>query len=405
MNELIREVPLETSKSEPEFDLLDLLLVLAARKRVIFLATIACMAIVAILVYFVISATFTGKAVIMPPQQEQSSASALLGQFGALASMTGVGSSLGLKSPNDLYIGILQSNTIADSLIKQFDLMRLYHAHRISTARAALAARSKFVSGKDSLISISVEDHDPHRAAEMANAYVTELHNLNDHLAITQASQRRVFFERQLVQEKDRLADAEVALRKTEESTGVIAPSGQTQTIIRQIAELQAEITSREVELDALRMSSTAQNPDFVRLNTELDSLRGQLRDLESGHGKHAPGDISITTANVPQAGLEYVRKERDVRYHQLLYDLLARQYEVARIDEAKAAPVIQVVDPALPPDRRSGHRLLWVLIAGFLGFCFSCAWALVAHAYRHMETNEAHGGRLAALKQELRLH
>ncbi len=388
-----------------ELDLLDLLLIVAARKRTILLATALGLAIGAVLFYFVIRPTFTGKAVIMPPQQEQSSASALLGQFGALASMTGVGSSLGLKSPNDLYIGILKSETIADRLIKRFNLMQLYHVKLLSDARNDLANRSKFVSGKDNLISISVEDHDPHRAAAMANAYVSELHNLNDHLAITQASQRRVFFGQQLAQEKDRLADAEVALKQTEESTGAIAPNGQTQTIIRQIADLQAEITSREVQLDALHMSSTEQNPDVVRLGTELDSLRGQLRDLESGHGKHAPGDISITAANVPQVGLEYIRKERDVRYHQLLYDLLARQYEAARIDEAKAAPVIQVVDPALVPERKSGpHRLLWTLIGGFLAFCFSSAWVLAAHAYHRLENHETHGARLAALKSELRL-
>jgi uncharacterized protein involved in exopolysaccharide biosynthesis len=239
----------------------------------------------------------------------------------------------------------------------------------------------------------------------MANAYVTELHNLNDHLAITQASQRRVFFEQQLAQEKDRLADAEVALRKTEESTGAIAPNGQTQTIIRQIAELQAEITSREVELDAMHMSSTAENPDVVQLSTQLDSLRGQLRDLETGHGKHAPGDISITTANVPGVGLEYIRKERDVRYHQLLYDLLARQYEAARIDEAKAAPVIQVVDPALPPDRKSGpHRLIWTLVGGFLGFVFSSGWILARRTYHRLEADPEQGRKLATLKHELKL-
>ncbi len=192
-------------------------------------------------------------------------------------------------------------------------------------------------------------------------------------------------------------------MRKTEESTGAIAPNGQTQTIIRQIAELQAEITSREVELDAMHMSSTAENPDVVQLSTQLDSLRGQLRDLETGHGKHAPGDISITTANVPGVGLEYIRKERDVRYHQLLYDLLARQYEAARIDEAKAAPVIQVVDPALPPDWKSGpRRLLWMLLGGLLGFLLSCAWVFAEHVYHRLDAVPEQSRKLAKLKADL---
>ncbi|HEV2276049.1 MAG TPA: Wzz/FepE/Etk N-terminal domain-containing protein [Acidobacteriaceae bacterium] len=395
-----------TTKPAPmEFDILDLLLILAARKRLIFLATMAGLVITAVLVFFVIRPTFTAQAVIMPPQQEQSSASALMGQLGGLASMSGVGSSLGLKNPNDLYIGILKSDTIADSIIRKFGLMRLYHEKLLSMARRDLANRSKFLSGKDSLIDISVEDHDPNRAAAMANAYVSELHNLNDHLAITQASQRRLFFEQQLAQEKDRLADAEVALRKTEEATGVIAPGGQTATIIRQIADLQAQITLREVELDALRKSSTEENPNVVQLNTELDSLRNQLQALESGQGKHARGDISIGTANVPGLGLEYIRKERDVKYHQLLFDLIARQYEAARMDEAKAAPVIQVVDPALPPDRKSGpHRLLWTLLAGFLCFFLSSAWAFAAHVYQRMQSDEMQRRRLELLREELRL-
>src|SRR6202012_895914 len=130
-----------------------------------------------------------------------------------------------------------------------------------------------------------------------------------------------------LALEKDRLTDAEIALQQTEESTGAISPAGQTGVVISQVAALQAEITSREVQLDALRTSSTDQNPDVIRINSELAGLREQLRGLESGTSKRALGDISITAANVPQAGLEYVRKERDVKYHQLLFDLLPRQY------------------------------------------------------------------------------
>jgi uncharacterized protein involved in exopolysaccharide biosynthesis len=236
---------------------------------------------------------------------------------------------------------------------------------------------------------------------------VDELYALNNRLALGGASQRRLFFERQLAQEKDRLADAEVALKTTEEATGVIAPSGQTEAIIQMVARLQADITSREVELDALRTSSTEENPDVIRLNTELGGLRAQLRSLESGSdsGKHAPGDISIRTANVPQAGLEYIRKERDVKYHQFLFDLLARQYEAARIDEAKAAPIIQVIDPALVPDRKSSpYRALWAIVGCALGFLLSVGWVLGTHIYRRLEADEEQGRRLALLRQELKL-
>jgi len=406
VNDISQEAPVEGSAAASrEFDILDVLLILAARKRLIILMSVAGF-VLGIGLVLLVAPSYTAEATILPPQQEQSSSSALLGQFGALASMSGLGSSLGIKNPADLYIAILQSQTVTDAMIKRFDFIRLYHPKRMSDARLMFQRNAKFVAGKEGMISISFVDGDPRRAAAIANAYVDELYNLNNRLALGAASQRRLFFEQQLAQEKDKLADAEVALKVTEEATGVIAPSGQTENIIRQVAQIQAEITEREVELGALRTSSTDQNPDVIRLTTELSSLRSQLRDLESAAGaKHAPGDISITTANVPEAGLAYIRKERDVKYHQLLFDLLARQYEAARMDEAKSAPVIQVVDPALPPDRKSApFRALWALVGGALGFLFSTGYVLSSFVYRRLAADEQQGRRLALLRQELKL-
>jgi tyrosine-protein kinase Etk/Wzc len=406
VNEISHEAPVERSAGVVrEFDILDVVLILAARKGLIFLMSLAGFVLAIVLVLFV-APSYTAKTTILPPEQEQSSSSALLGQFGALASLSGVGSAMGLKNPADLFIGILQSQSVTDALIKRFDVIRLYHPKRMSDARLLFQKNAKFVAGKDGLISISFVDGDPRRAAAIANAYVDELYKLNNRLAFGAASQRRLFFERQLAQEKDKLADAEVSLKQTEEATGVIAPSGQTENIIRQVSQLQAEITEREVELGALRTSSTDENPDVVRLTTELSSLRAQLRDLENGPGaKHARGDISITTANVPEAGLAYIRKERDVKYHQLLFDLLARQYEAARMDEAKSAPVIQVVDPALPPDRKSApFRALWALVGGALGFLFSAGYVLASFVYRRLAADEQQGQRLALLRQEIKL-
>jgi tyrosine-protein kinase Etk/Wzc len=395
--------PPEHQAMPREFDFLDVFLIAAASKWTI-LALSAIGLTIGIIAGWIAHPVYTAKTVIMPPQQEQSSSSALMGQFGALASMTGLGSSLNLKNPSDLYIGILQSETVTDRMIKRFDLRRVYHyPKRESDLRVAVAKTAKFMSEKDGMISISVTDRDPRRAADMANAYVQELYDMNNRLALGGAAQKRLFFEQQLAQEKDRLADAEVALRQTEEATGVIAPTGQTENMIRQIAQVEAEITSHEVQLDALKTSSTDQNPDVIRLTTELASLRGQLHDLESGSGKRNPGDISMTAANAPKAGLEYIRKERDVKYHQFLFDMLARQYEAARIDEARAAPVIQVVDPAQVPDRKSApYRALWALVGCVVGCFASLLWVFLRHIYRKMASDAEHGQRLAQLKQEL---
>ena len=157
--------------------------------------------------------------------------------------------------------------------------------------------------------------------------------------------------------EKDRLTDAEIALKETEEATGAVSPTGQTGLAIGQVAELQSQIISREVQLDAMRNSSTDQNPDVIRLNSELAEPAGatdaRWRTFKPGKGRN-PGDISLSPRALPADQLQFLRKQRDVQYHTLIFDLIARQFEAARLDEAKASPVIQVLDPAEPPDRKS---------------------------------------------------
>jgi tyrosine-protein kinase Etk/Wzc len=347
--------------------------------------------------------TFTAKAVIMPPQQGQSSA-ALVTQLSSLASLTGLGNAGALRDPNDLYLAIVQSNTVADAVIKRLNLEAVYHVNKLSQARVILAANSKFVSDKGGMISITTKDGDPHRAADIANTYVDELHSINSRLVIGEASMRRNFFAQQLALAKDRLTDAEIALQQTEESTGAISPIGQTGVVIQQIAQLQSQIIAREVQLDALHTSSTDQNPDVIRLNSELAGLREQVAQLESAQKRRNPGDISLSSRSLPQDQIVYLRKQRDVQYHTLIFDLIARQFEAARLDEAKASPLIQVLDPAQPPDRKSGpFRALWTLAGGFLGFLFGCSRVIGTYVFARVEADPASAQRLAQFRRALR--
>ena len=254
------------------------------------------------------------------------------------------------------------------------------------------------------MISITVTDGDPHRAADIANTYVDELHAINSRLIITEASVRRNFFSQQLALEKDRLTDAEIALQQTEESTGAVSPIGQTGVVIQQVANLQSQIISREVQLDSLRTSSTDQNPDVIRLNSELAGLREQLAQLESVQKGRKPGDISLSSRSLPQDQVAYLRKQRDVQYHTLIFDLIARQFEAARLDEAKASPVIEVLDPAQPPDRKSGpFRALWTLAGGFLGFFFGCSRVIGSYVLARVEADPASAERLGQFRRALR--
>jgi len=392
--------PRESTPVGIEFDLLDLLLVMAQRKNTIILTSVIGMFITTGLV-LLMQPVFTAKAMVLPPQQGQSS-SGLLSQLGSFAALAGLGSS-GQKDPNDLYLAVLQSNTVADGLIKRLNLMAAYKVKKLSDARRMLAAGSKFVSERGGMISITVKDGDPHRAAQIANAYVDELHDINSRLIIGEAGVRRNFFSQQLALEKDRLTDAEIALQQTEEKTGAVSPMGQTGVVISQVAALQSQIISREVQLDALRTSSTDQNPDVIRLNTEIAGLRQQMSGLEALQKGRKPGDISLTSRSLPEDQVAYLRKQRDVQYHTFIFDLIARQFEAARMDEARASPLIQVLDPAEAPERKSGpFRALWTLTGLILGFVFGCIRVVSSYVHSRVVADPDNAAKLAQFRRAL---
>jgi uncharacterized protein involved in exopolysaccharide biosynthesis len=379
-------------------DLLDVLLVFAERKWLILGWALAGL-VIAIIAILRAPTLYKSQGTIMPPQQEQSSA-AMLSQLGALTAFAGVGSNLGLKNPADLYIAILQTNLVADDMVDRHHLMDAYKIPDRDGAAGNLRKYSKFTASKDGLIQITVEDKDPKRATELVNGYADELFRQNNRLAIGAASQRRQFFQQQLAEEKDRLADAEIALKQTQQSTGVLQLSGQAQNIIGQEANIQANITSHEVQLGALLSSSTEQNPDVVRLRTELTELRSQLQHLQKG-----TSTTMLTQKEFPGAGLEYIRKEREVQYHQTLYDLLARQLEAARIDEAKASPAVQMVDPPQVPKVTSWPKpFLFILLGLVLGTMFGCIRCAVIYVYEYLDTNPELHERYKQVKRAMHL-
>jgi len=370
----------QTTRSR-EMGVGDLLCLLLRGKRMIAIFCLAG-ALVSTAVAFLLPVMFTASAMIMPPQQQQSSLTALAGQLAPLAALSS--KDLGLKNPADLYVGLLSSRSIADTVIDRFALQKLYDLQTRVDTRKKLSRRTHIEAGKDTLIQISVEDPDPRRAAEMANVYVDALYAQNSRLAITEAAQRRLFFEQQLNSEREALAGAEAALKSSQERTGVFHIPAQLEASVRSIAELHAEIGALEAGLQSLKAGATAQNPEVIRQETELQEFRTQLARLESTSPRQAglSGDVFIPTARMPEVGLEYVRKYREVQYHETLFESLAKEYEAARIDEAKNATVIQVVDTAVAPDKRSGPlRGLIVSLGAALSGLIACA--IVFHRER----------------------
>lgn len=346
--------------------LLDFLIVLGRhRKLVIGLPIVTGLA--AMIVSLLMTPIFTSTTTILPPQQQGSGmATAMLGQLGGLAAASSIA---GLKNPNDLYIGMLESRTVADALISRFKLKERYKVVTMDDARLALAKVSDIASSKrNDLISISVFDKDPEFAADLANAYVDELTNLTKTRAVTDASRRRLFFEKQLAEAKNQLTDAEVALRKTQEKTGMIEPDAQVQAIISTAAQLKATIASKEVEIAAMRVFATDQNPDILRTREELRGLQAQLNKLEKNEPSNKGSDFMVPTRKLPEVGVEYVRRLRDVKYYETLFDLLAKQYEIARIDEARDSSMIQQLDKAVPAERKSKPKRAQITIIGLIG-------------------------------------
>ena len=374
-NEVDPNLPTPPAEGEPRgTTLLDLLIVLAERKRVILLSLLV-FGIGATVIALVTPPTFTATAVIMPPQQQSSTAAALLGQLGGIAGMAG--QSLGIKNPSDIYIGILSSRTVMDKLVTQHSLKDVYDVETLTDARRKLSKYSSFNAAKYSMIHISVEDRDPRRAADLANAYVKCLQEQNSRLAVSEAAQRRLFFERELDKEKALLVEAETAMQKMQEQKGLFQVSSQVSAVIQSMAQLRAEIVAREVALERLKAGATGQNPEVQGQKIEIEALRAQMKELEAKSTRDGSNPF-MPTSMVPAAALDYARRLREVRYHEALYELLARQYEVARIDEARESPVIQVVDQAVPPEKKSAPRRSYYLIIGlFLGAVVGMVLAL----------------------------
>jgi tyrosine-protein kinase Etk/Wzc len=385
-----------------EAQVLDLLIILSRRKHIILRTTLGA-AVLAFGFSLCLPNRYTATASILPPQQVPSLAAAMAGQLGALGPMAALAQKdLGLKNPNDIYVGMLRSRTAEDALIGRFDLLRVYRVKRMSDARRKLENNSSIVLSKEGFVTISVEDKDRNRAPQIANAYVEQLRKLTQDLAVTEAGQRRLFFERQLELARNNLADAEQALKQTEQSTGVIQLDGQAKAIIESVVKLRALMAAKEVELHAMRLFSTEQNPDVMLAEQKLSGLRTQLALLEKQSGE--PGEVQVPAGNVPEAGLQYVRKLRDLKYSEAIFDLLAKQYEAARLDEARTAAVIQVLDPAIAPDRKSSpQRTLIVVIVTMLGFFGSVGYVFSIEVLRRLHSDPAAHGRLAMLKAAVR--
>jgi tyrosine-protein kinase Etk/Wzc len=355
----------------PAFSVFGALTHLARGKRPVLLVT-GIAFLIGIIVSLLLPVSYTATTKIMTPQQTQPSAALLMSQLALNSTVTNplagaTGGGLSLRNPNELYLGLLASRPVADGIIAEFGLSGVYHTKNMTAARKALADHTIVSSEKSTLIAISVTDTDKKRAAAIANAYPEQLRDLTKNLAVTEASQRRLFYEQRLKDAKADLVNAELTFQQIQKQKGLIQLDAQTKALITSLADLHAEVADKEVQLEALRSYSTEQNPEVQLLESQLSSLQNQTAKLEERSG--APESGGLDLADVAGAGADYLRAEHELEYRQALFDLLLKQYDAARWDESRNAAVIQVVEEAIPPDTKSApRRTLIVLLFTALG-------------------------------------
>jgi tyrosine-protein kinase Etk/Wzc len=365
----------------PSVALTELLTWLGEGKRLIAAATVAA-AVAAIAIGLVLPKTYTARATLLAPgsQQQSSSAAALA----ALGSLGGLAGGLGAKTPDELYVALLKSDSVQRALAERFDLKTRYDVKDYESLRKTMPKYIRVTSDKKSgLISVDVDDEAPKFAADLANAHAVEVTKVLGRLAVSEAQLRRVFFEKQLTDTKENLIKAEQNLRSVQERSGVIVLDKQAEALILGAAQLRAMIAEREVQLKVLRGSATEQNPDVIRLTSELRATRAELARMESRQGGVAGSAVDIPVGKLPEAGIEYVRARRELKLQETLLETMIRQFEIAKLDEAKEGPVLQQVDLALPPDHKSKPSIMLLTLGSMLaGLLLSSAY-VVMRRYR----------------------
>ena len=372
---------------DDEISLLDLLQTIVDNLRLLIIGPLV-VGLAALGISFAVPPTFTATVKFLPPQQQQSAAASMLASLGGLGGLAGAAA--GLKNPADQYLAFMKSNSVQDELIERFKLQERYETQFKADTRVALTGSTRATSGKDGLITVEIDDKDPKFAADLANAHVDELQKLLARLAVTEAQQRRAFFEKQLSQVKEKFTEAEQALRATGVSSSVLKSN--PTSALAAVAGLKAQVTAQEVKVGAMRGYLADTAPDFKQAMTELANLRAQLAKQEKDEPAAAAGQG------------DYVAKFREFKYQETLFELFARQFEMAKVDESREGAVIQVLDSAQPPERKSKPKKALIAIIATLAAGFALLlFVFIRQALRNASQDGESAQKMVALKASWR--
>lgn len=362
-----RNGPVAADLDDAEIDLGKLASILAAQWRLLFGSSLAA-GLVALAISFLIPPTYTARTLFLPPQQPQSAAASALASLGALSGLAG-GSLGSVKTTADQYISLMQSVNVQDRLVDRFKLMEEYDAKYRFQARHRLTQDVRVTLGKkDGLIAVEADGSSPQMAADLANAHVTELRRLTGELALTEAQQRRAFFEAELKRTREQLSQAQEALQRSGFNPGALKT--EPKAAAEAYARIKAEATAAEVKLQTLRRSMAESSPEVQQQQTLLNALRTQLTKLE--------------TADRPDTGdAGYIGRYREYKYQESLFELFSRQFEAARLDESREGSLIQVVDVATPPEYKSKPKRAFIAVGASVLTGIILAIALLVRHFR----------------------
>jgi uncharacterized protein involved in exopolysaccharide biosynthesis len=354
---------------EIEIDLMKVAVRAVRGYRVVLAFTLAGI-VFSVIVSLSLAKTYTAQAVFLPPVNPDAvqATSLLLRQ-----------------DPSDLYLGMLASRSVADSVIDAVHLLAVYHTTSRGQARDILAHQSDFSVEKNALISVTITTRDPNLSAQIGNAYLDALYKLNGAMSASASTHRRQFFEEQLQTESNALAEAEFNMKQMQEKTGMVLPTEEAQAGLSATARLQASIEEDQARLSSILTGSTEQNPEVIQLRAQIDSLRAELRQQQISE-KSTPGTGLPSTAKMPELMLDYVRKSRDLKERETLYDTLTEQYEKARLAALDPGPQLEVVDRAVVPEHKSGPpRTKIVFVGTVLGFILGLLVVLLVDPLRRL--------------------
>lgn len=333
----------------------------------------ACGAFLGLTLAAIQEPTYVAKTLVISPQQQQNSSAAALASLGALSGLAGVA---GMKSPSDQYVALMRSARVSNHIVEKFELTNTYNKKTRSDAIKTLEKRVQITIGRrDGMLGVEVEDTNPQRAADIANEYIAQLRVLTSEFALTEAQQRRKLFQERLEQARTALASAQSSLEQAGFNPRSIKIEPKASAEI--YSKLKAEITASEAALSTLRQVFSDSSSEVVRMNAKLAVLKNEIRAIEN------PSKNTLTSETLTSEPPNYIGKLREFKYQEALFEILGKQYEMAKLDESKEGLLIQVVDAATKPERK--HQPI------FPAWCVGGLLVGIAAAFARIKTRKQH--------------